>query len=58
MTRWEVLGRIPAGFAYALSPRSPKNQRKPREFSLRLSLLEWVGMAYGPIGYLRSRLAG
>jgi len=58
MTRWEVLGRIPAGFAYALSPRSPKNQRKPREFSLRLSLLEWAGMAYGPIGYLRSRLAG
>ena len=58
MTRWEVLGRIPAGVAYALSPRSPKNQRKPREFGLRLSLLEWAGMAYGPIGYLRSRLAG
>jgi GT2 family glycosyltransferase len=58
MTRWEVLRRIPAGVAYALSPRSPKNQRKPREFSLRLSLLEWAGMAYGPIGYLRSRMAG
>jgi GT2 family glycosyltransferase len=57
-TRREVLGRIPAGVAYALSPRSPKNQRKPREFTLRLSLLEWAGMAYGPIGYLRSRMAG
>jgi GT2 family glycosyltransferase len=58
VTRWEVLGRIPVGIAYALNPRSPKNQRKPRGFSLRLSLLELAGMAYGPIGYLRSRMAG
>jgi GT2 family glycosyltransferase len=58
VTRREVLRRVPAGIAYALSPRSPKNLRKPREFSLRLSLLEWAGMAYGPIGYVRSRMAG
>lgn len=57
-TRGEVIRRVPAGIAYALSPRSPKNMRKPREFGLRLSLLEWAGMAYGPIGYVRSRMAG
>jgi hypothetical protein len=57
-TRGAVLRRIPAGVAYALSPRSPKNLRKPAEFGMRLSLLEWTGMAYGPIGYLRSRMTG
>jgi len=57
-TRRAVLRRIPAGIAYALSPRSPKNMRKPREFGMRLSALEWAGMAYGPIGYVRSRMAG
>jgi len=57
-TRRAVLRRIPAGLRYALSPQSPKNARKPPEFSMRQSLLEWAGMAYGPIGYFRSRLAG
>ena len=57
-TRSAVLRRIPAGVRFALSPRSPKNARKPREFTMRQSLLEWAGMAYGPIGYFRSRLAG
>jgi len=56
--RRAVLRRIPAGVRYAVSPRSPKNARKPPEFTLRQSLLEWAGMAYGPIGYFRSRLAG
>jgi len=57
-TRRAVLSRIPAGLRYALSPDSPKNARKPPEFTMRQSLLEWAGMAYGPIGYFRSRLAG
>ena len=57
-TRRAVLSRIPAGVGYAVSPRSPKNARKPSEFTVRQSLLEWAGMAYGPIGYFRSRLAG
>jgi len=57
-TRSAVLRRIPAGVAYAISPRSAKNARRPPDFSLNLSLLEWFGMVYGPIGYLRSRLAG
>jgi GT2 family glycosyltransferase len=58
MTRRAVLRRIPAGLRYALSPHSPKNARKPPEFTMRQSVLEWAGMAYGPIGYVRSRLAG
>jgi glycosyltransferase involved in cell wall biosynthesis len=57
-TRRAVLRRIPAGVRYAVSPKSPKNARKPPEFTLRQSVLEWAGMAYGPIGYFRSRLAG
>jgi GT2 family glycosyltransferase len=57
-TRKAVLRRIPAGITYAFSPHSPKNLRKQAGFSLRLSLLEWAGMAYGPIGYLRSRMTG
>ena len=58
LTRHAVLGRIPAGLRYAVSPRSPKNARKPPDFTIRQALLEWAGMAYGPIGYFRSRLAG
>jgi len=58
LTRHAVLGRIPAGLRYAVSPRSPKNTRKPPDFTIRQALLEWAGMAYGPIGYFRSRLAG
>lgn len=57
-TRRAVLRRIPAGLRYAVSPRSPKNARRPAGFDLRFSLLELAGMAYGPIGYLRSRLEG
>jgi hypothetical protein len=58
LTRNAILRRIPAGLRYAISPGSPKNARRPPEFTMRQSLLEWAGMAYGPIGYVRSRLAG
>lgn len=55
-TRRELLRRLPAGLAYALGPRSPKNARKPQGYPRRLTLFELAGMAYGPIGYVRSRL--
>jgi GT2 family glycosyltransferase len=55
-TRRELLRRLPAGLAYALGPRSPKNARKPQGYPRRLTLFELAGMAYGPIGYIRSRL--
>lgn len=54
-TRSELLRRVPAGIAYAFSPRSPKNARKPHGYPFRLTLYELAGMAYGPIGYIRSR---
>ncbi len=57
-TRRAVIRRLPAGVRYMLSQRSPKNARKPPDFTLRQSLLELAGMAYGPIGYVRSLLAG
>jgi GT2 family glycosyltransferase len=55
-TRRELLRRLPAGLAYALGPGSPKNARKPKGYPRRLTLFELAGMAYGPIGYVRSRL--
>ena len=56
VTRRELLRRLPAGLVYTFSPRSLKNARKPRGYPLRLTLYELMGMAWGPIGYLRSRL--
>ncbi len=54
-TRMELLKRVPAGLAYALSPHSPKNARKPPGYPFRLTLYEFAGMAWGPVGYIRSR---
>ena len=49
--------RVPAGLAYAFGPRSPKHAGKSTSYPLSLTLLEFAGMAYGPVGYLRSRLS-
>ena len=47
--------RIPLGLFYALSARSPKNSRKPRDYPGELNMLEVKGMLYGPLAYLRGR---
>jgi hypothetical protein len=47
--------RLPAGLAYALSPRSPKNQQRQADYPADLTRLERRGMLYGPLAYLRSR---
>ena len=47
--------RFPAGMAYALSPRSPKNQNRQADYPVDLTRQEWRGMLYGPLAYLRSR---
>jgi glycosyltransferase involved in cell wall biosynthesis len=52
---WELLRKLPRGLAYAISPRSAKNEGKPADYPTRLTLLELRGMAYGPLAYLRSR---
>jgi GT2 family glycosyltransferase len=56
-TRRELLRRLPAGLAYTFSPRSLKNARKPHGYPFRLSLYEVAGLAWGPVGYIRSRLS-
>ncbi|HSD84862.1 MAG TPA: glycosyltransferase, partial [Anaerolineae bacterium] len=47
--------RLPAGVAYTLSPRSPKNQNRRADYPTDLTRLERRGMLYGPLAYLRSR---
>lgn len=44
-----------AGLAYVFSTSSPKNQKKQRDYPRELTRAELRGMAYGPLGYLRSR---
>lgn len=53
----ELLRKLPAGLAYALSPSSTKNESKPADYPHRLTRLELRGMAYGPLAYARSRRA-
>lgn len=51
----ELIRKLPRGLAYALSPRSEKNESKPRDYPGRLTRLELRGMTYGPLAYARSR---
>jgi GT2 family glycosyltransferase len=47
--------RAPRGIAYALSPRSRKNESRSSDYPSELKWLERRGMLYGPVAYLRSR---
>jgi GT2 family glycosyltransferase len=47
--------RFPMGVTYALSSRSPKNQKRQTDYPVDLTRLERRGMVYGPLAYLRSR---
>lgn len=53
--RRDMLTRLPAGLSYLLRPSSPKNAGKRGGFPRSLTLAEWLGIAYGPIAYIRSR---
>ncbi|MFY9487540.1 MAG: glycosyltransferase [Solirubrobacterales bacterium] len=53
--RRRLLRGFAAGVRYGLSPGSPKNARKGDRYPLRLTIAELIGVAYGPIGYARSR---
>jgi glycosyltransferase involved in cell wall biosynthesis len=50
-----MLRNVPRGVRYALSAASPKNARKHDDYPRALTLIEWRGMAYGPLAYLRGR---
>jgi GT2 family glycosyltransferase len=53
--RTELMRRLPIGFGYLLSPRSGKNSRRQADYPRHLAALELLGMAAGPLAYLKSR---
>jgi GT2 family glycosyltransferase len=52
--RRELLRRLPRGIAYAVDPRSGKNRHKTSAYPGSLTLLELLGMAFGPLCYAAS----
>jgi GT2 family glycosyltransferase len=54
--RRELLYRLPRGIAYAVDPRSGKNRHKTAAYPGSLTLLELLGMAFGPLCYAASAL--
>jgi glycosyltransferase involved in cell wall biosynthesis len=51
----DLLRKLPGGVAFALSPKSAKNERRQEDFPRVLARLELLGMAYGPLAYVQSR---
>jgi cellulose synthase/poly-beta-1,6-N-acetylglucosamine synthase-like glycosyltransferase len=49
--RRELLRRLPRGIAYAVNPRSGKNSKKMATYPGSLTMLELLGMAFGPVYY-------
>jgi len=49
--------KLPRGLWFAVSPNSSKNLSKSFDYPRELSLLEFRGMLYGPLAYLRSRVS-
>ena len=48
------LSRVPAGFWYALNPKSRKNKNKQTNYPAELTKIERRGMVQGPFAYLQS----
>ena len=55
--RWGMVTRATAAARYFLKNDSRKNQGRGQTFGPRLRMLELCGLVYGPVGYVRSRLA-
>ena len=53
--RRAVVRALPAAVRYVLVSDSPKNAGKTTTYPKRLTAYELVGLAYGPVAYLRSR---
>ncbi len=49
-----LLRKLPKGVAFALSPRSAKNEKRQGDFPTELVWLELAGLACGPFAYGRS----
>lgn len=53
--RRRVMRSMSAAARYLLSKDSPKNAAKSAAYPRRLTAYELIGLAYGPVAYLRSR---
>jgi glycosyltransferase involved in cell wall biosynthesis/GT2 family glycosyltransferase len=51
----EMARKLPQGLKFALSPKSEKNAGRQGDFPKHLVRSEVLGMAYGPVAYVRSR---
>ena len=56
-TRADLLRRLPYGLAYAVLPRSGKNERKQDGYPAFLTVLELCGLALGPAYYAAASLS-
>jgi GT2 family glycosyltransferase len=54
--RWTILSRIPQGIRYYTDPASRKNAARGSAFPRGLARLERIGLLYGPLAYLASRV--
>jgi GT2 family glycosyltransferase len=54
--RWEIVSRVPRGIRYYTDPGSRKNAGRGPVFPAGLTRLERVGLLFGPIAYLASRV--
>ena len=52
---WDFVVRMPYGLYFTFSKASPKHQKKTTSYPRELTRLEYKGMLYGPLAYLRSR---
>jgi GT2 family glycosyltransferase len=52
---FDLASKVPSGLMYLLNPKSEKNVGKTTDYPSELTHLEWQGLLYGPIAYLRSR---
>jgi GT2 family glycosyltransferase len=53
----DLATKLPYGFFFLLSTRSPKNKKKRKDYPRDLTMSEVRGMLYGPFTYLRRRWA-
>jgi O-antigen biosynthesis protein len=54
--RWGMISRVPQAARYYTSPESRKNATRGDTFPASLTRLERIGLFYGPLAYLASRL--
>ncbi len=52
---FDLISKVPYGFLFTFSAKSPRNRKKSIFYPEELTRLELKGMLYGPFGYIHSR---